>query len=145
MGASIIGETLKGKFNAILVEEEALTISYKALYFGFKGDKRIPYASITSIQFREPGTWLAGYLQFSIKGGIEWQGAVNQDENAIIFDAPGDDFRALRDFVQGKLEAPSTAESVTSVADELSKLAKLRDQGILTDEEFAAQKAKLLA
>jgi hypothetical protein len=30
-------------------------------------------------------------------------------------------------------------------ADELSKLAALRDQGILTPEEFAAQKAKLLA
>lgn len=30
------------------------------------------------------------------------------------------------------------------VADELSKLADLRDRGVLTDEEFAAQKAKLL-
>jgi hypothetical protein len=30
------------------------------------------------------------------------------------------------------------------VADQLRKLAELRDQGILTDEEFAAQKAKLL-
>ena len=31
------------------------------------------------------------------------------------------------------------------VADELTKLAALRDRGILTDTEFAAQKAKLLA
>jgi hypothetical protein len=31
------------------------------------------------------------------------------------------------------------------VADELAKLAALRDKGILTDTEFAAQKAKLLA
>ncbi len=30
-------------------------------------------------------------------------------------------------------------------ADELAKLAALRDQGVLTDEEFSAQKAKLLA
>jgi hypothetical protein len=30
-------------------------------------------------------------------------------------------------------------------ADELEKLAKLRDSGALTEEEFAAQKAKLLA
>lgn len=30
-------------------------------------------------------------------------------------------------------------------ADELSKLAELRDRGVLTDEEFATQKAKLLA
>lgn len=141
----VVGQTIKGKFNSVVVEDDAITISYRALYFGFKGDKRIPFTSITSVQFREPGTWLAGYVQFSIKGGIEWQGAVNQDENAIVFDAPGDDFRALRDFVQSKIGAPRLADSVGSVADELSKLANLRDQGILTDEEFVAQKAKLLA
>jgi hypothetical protein len=31
-----------------------------------------------------------------------------------------------------------------STADEIAKLAALRDQGVITDEEFAAQKAKLL-
>ncbi|MGH9136527.1 MAG: SHOCT domain-containing protein [Acidimicrobiales bacterium] len=33
---------------------------------------------------------------------------------------------------------------VTDIADQLRKLAEPRDQGILTDDEFAAQKAKLL-
>jgi hypothetical protein len=33
----------------------------------------------------------------------------------------------------------------TSTADELTKLASLRDQGVLTPEQFEAQKAKLLA
>jgi hypothetical protein len=142
---AIVGQTIKGKFNSVVVEDDAITISYRALYFGFKGDKRIPYTSITSVQFREPGSWLAGYIQFSIKGGLEWQGAVNQDENAVVFDAPGNEFFALRDFVQSKIGAPRPADVAGSVADELSKLANLRDQGILTDEEFAAQKAKLLA
>jgi hypothetical protein len=32
-----------------------------------------------------------------------------------------------------------------STADEITKLAALRDQGLITDAEFAAQKAKLLA
>jgi hypothetical protein len=31
-----------------------------------------------------------------------------------------------------------------STADEIAKLAALRDQGVITDEEFAVQKAKLL-
>jgi hypothetical protein len=31
------------------------------------------------------------------------------------------------------------------LADQLRKLADLRDAGVLTDDEFAAQKAKLLA
>lgn len=39
--------------------------------------------------------------------------------------------------------APAPAEQV-DVAEQLRKLASLRDEGILTDEEFAAQKAKLL-
>ena len=34
--------------------------------------------------------------------------------------------------------------SSSSVADELAKLAKLKADGILTEEEFQAQKAKLL-
>lgn len=32
-----------------------------------------------------------------------------------------------------------------SAADELAKLGELKNQGVLTEEEFAAQKAKLLA
>jgi hypothetical protein len=38
----------------------------------------------------------------------------------------------------------SSSVATTSVADELAKLAQLRENGILTDEEFAQQKVKLL-
>jgi hypothetical protein len=36
------------------------------------------------------------------------------------------------------------AAPAVDLADQLRKLATLRDEGILSDEEFAAQKAKLL-
>jgi ABC-type multidrug transport system fused ATPase/permease subunit len=39
----------------------------------------------------------------------------------------------------------SAAATPASTAEELSKLASLRDQGVLTEAEFEAQKAKLLA
>ena len=39
---------------------------------------------------------------------------------------------------------PQEAPSQDSVVDQLEKLAKLKEQGVLTDEEFAAQKAKIL-
>ncbi len=39
---------------------------------------------------------------------------------------------------------PQPAEPV-DVIEQLKKFAELRDQGILTEEEFAAQKAKLLS
>ena len=41
------------------------------------------------------------------------------------------------------ISAPAPA-ATSGIAEELKKLAELRDAGILTDEEFASQKAKLL-
>jgi hypothetical protein len=46
---------------------------------------------------------------------------------------------ATRSYIQ------SVAATTPSTAEELSKLASLRDQGVLTQAEFDAQKAKLLA
>jgi hypothetical protein len=46
--------------------------------------------------------------------------------------------KAFRSYVQD-------AAGSTGTADELDKLAKLRDAGTITNEEFDAQKAKLLA
>jgi hypothetical protein len=46
--------------------------------------------------------------------------------------------QAVREYVRSAAGSPSTA-------DELTKLAALRDQGVLTTEEYEAQKAKLLA
>jgi hypothetical protein len=40
--------------------------------------------------------------------------------------------------------APPAAAPQADMIEQLKQLAELRDQGILTDEEFAAQKAKLL-
>lgn len=41
--------------------------------------------------------------------------------------------------------APAPAGGESSVIDQLKELGELKSQGILTEEEFAAQKAKLLA
>jgi Short C-terminal domain len=49
-----------------------------------------------------------------------------------------DQEKAMRTYVQ------DVASSSSSVADEIGKLAALRDQGLLTAEEFNAQKASLL-
>lgn len=141
---TLCGTTLKGQTKSISISEDAVTIIPKAMYHGFIGEKRIPYSSITAVQFKEAGAWLAGFIQFSIKGGFEWRGQVNQDENALQFDKDYNaEFRALRDFVESQM-ARSSMPHMSSTADELKKLAALRDEGILSDEEFAAQKAKLL-
>jgi membrane protease subunit (stomatin/prohibitin family) len=46
---------------------------------------------------------------------------------------------------QDQAQAPAApAADQVDVVDQLKRFAELRDQGILTEEEFAAQKAKLL-
>src|SRR3546814_17566593 len=126
---AIVGQTLKGQTKSITVHDDAVTIAYRALYHGFKGDKRIPLSSITAIQFREPGSWIAGYIQFSIRGGIEWTGQINQDENALQFDGKeADDFRARRDFVQESLEHPGAYTAPVPLADGLNNIANLSEE-----------------
>jgi hypothetical protein len=46
---------------------------------------------------------------------------------------------------QTPVAAPAPAPAGESVIDQLKELGELKSQGILTEEEFAAQKAKLLA
>jgi Short C-terminal domain len=41
--------------------------------------------------------------------------------------------------------APAQGGTGANVVDELKQLASLKDQGILTEEEFASQKARILA
>lgn len=48
--------------------------------------------------------------------------------------------QAMRQYIR-----QTTGSAGGSSADELAKLAQLRDQGVLTDQEFAAQKARVLA
>ena len=65
----------------------------------------------------------------------------------VAEDAPAAATPPLGDSVQTEQEASSTPvppANAPSVADELKKLADLRDAGVLTEEEFANQKAILL-
>jgi hypothetical protein len=54
-------------------------------------------------------------------------------------------FRAHPQFGKNTASAPTSTTSPTSVADEIKKLAELHSQGILTAEEFAAAKQRLVA
>jgi len=51
----------------------------------------------------------------------------------------------LRQLIDAAHAAPAPSSSPTSIADELRKLADLRAEGVLSDDEFGALKNKLLA
>ncbi len=125
-----------------------------AINQGLKGEKRIPYSSITSVQFKEPGM-TTGYIQFGVLGGRESKGGVfdaTQDENTVLFlKNAANEFRQLRDLVETRSMAtkhgnsrPVAAAPSANFAEELTRLADLRDRGVLTEDEFSAQKDRLL-
>lgn len=123
-----------------------------ALNHGSKGEKRIPYRSITSVQFKEPGL-TTGYIQFGVTGGSESRGGVFdavKDENTVLFvkKAAGQ-FRELRDLVErrsadARRGGSVAASSTVNAAEELTRFADLRDRGVLTEDEFQEEKRRLL-
>lgn len=112
------------------------------------GDREIYVRNITSIELKRPGL-TSGFLHFSHAGGRPFRDnafSIEQDDNTITFNTGYDEYLEAKEYVERRIEeahAPPAATS-GSVADELQKLAALRDQGILTDAEFQAEKARVL-
>lgn len=138
-----------GITGSLLCWPDRLVIRKKGWPYGTKSEKTIPMRSIGAVQYKAPGL-TSGFLQIAYGGAQESKGGVfnaASDENTVMFvkkTAPA--FLQIRDFVQQQTSQPqaATGQSSASLADELTKLAQLRDQGVLTAEEFDAQKARLL-
>jgi hypothetical protein len=116
---------------------------------GLKGDKTIPYSAITAVQYKRP-FGINGYIQFTLGGGNESRKGIidaTHDENTLFF-SHGANFDEARKFVEDRIgvraQVAPVAQAAGSAADDLLKLASLRDKGILSNEEFEEQKAKVL-
>lgn len=109
---------------------------------------RLP--SILSIQFRRATPLVLGFLQFETAGGSQSSargGSVEAfaDENTIKFgENDNEAVKKFGDAVESGLSDGNKPVGSDSIADELKKFAELRDQGILTDEEFGRKKRELL-
>lgn len=118
---------------------------------GLKGTKSIPFTSITAVQHKRAGL-LTGYLQFTLPGGIESRGgilAAVDDENTFFFRTSENEIiEEIKAFIECKTSEARNSGNVgkapVSTADELLKLAKLKEQGLLSDDEFLKAKQKLL-
>ncbi len=150
--AKVLGE-FRGTSGQIVLTESTITIKRKGLnallYHGLKGDKEILIRDLSAVQFKKAG-WTAGYIQFVFRGGKEGKGGLleaTQDENTVCFDSHGNaEFERLREWLQKKMTSVDSVPAVRpSAMDELAKLAELRKQGVVTEEEFQAHKARLLS
>jgi hypothetical protein len=121
------------------------------LLHGLKGDKEIFLNQISSIQFKKAG-FTSGYIQFAFMGGREAKGGVFQaasDENTIMFTKDDqEDFIEIKNTIEEQVfqfQNPDKKNDKTSLnIDDLEKLAKLKDEGIITEEEFQAKKRQIL-
>lgn len=142
-------QPLKAGGITIWTEGEVLILKYSAWLYGFLGTKRVPRSNITSVSWKEPGDWVAGFMVLDILGEQRPSPHASpnvQNQNRLQYDrADRDKFAGLRDWIEAR-RASKVAHSPTSlsVADEIAKLGALRQQGLLTDEEFSTQKTKLL-
>ena len=148
--------TMKGMQDVLEVFEDKVTITPKGvlgfLNKGIQGKKEIPFASIVAVQFKEAGYVFSGYLQFTIPGGNESRGgilAAAKDENTFMFahkknNALAIEIKEYIDSAVRESRTPQASAPTASLSDELQKLAKLKEQGILSDEEFQAAKKKLI-
>ncbi len=123
-----------------------------------KGEKRIALSNISAVQWKSAGPFVNGFIQFSFNGGQERRSKFGsqttdavKDENSVVFTTGQQaEFEVLRQAVEqalagtGAARVETTPEAPVDLADQLERLAGLRERGILTDAEFAAQKARLL-
>lgn len=155
---------LKGQQGkTLVVSDDVIRIEKKGLLGRKKREKTFPIRNITSVEVKKPGIVQPGFIQLSIAGGhakdssFTWTGGAwdaMSDENSVTF--TGDDRYeealniksyieewSTRHEQQSVMSHPASVGPV-SVADEILKLKALADEGILTAEEFEAQKKELL-
>ena len=119
---------------------------------GLNGERMINISTLTGIQMKPGGLFSPGYILFWYAGSKPFVGgifAATQDPDAFIF---GQELNEQVAEFKAKVEKimqdyRQTVPAVTvqeNLADELRKLAELKQQGILSEEEFDAAKRKLL-
>ena len=98
-----------------------------------------PFGKITSIQYETANAWERGSITIYASGN-----------NAKIKNIPDEQVRPFGDFVRDKIAGyePSLSSQSGIVPNDpvsqLERLAKLREQGIINEEEFQEQKRKIL-
>jgi hypothetical protein len=138
----------QGIGGSVTVYSSKIVISHRGLVGGFRGEKDVPFGSITSVALKKPGL-TNGYIKFGVVGAQERQGGAwtaKSDANSVMFNAfQTNRFISVKDLIE-RLQAGARGSTQTtpSVADEIRQLAKLRDEGLLTEGEYQARKSKLL-
>lgn len=145
-----------GRNGQLELTERTLKISRRGvvafLGHGLKGEKEILIEHVTSVQFKEAGAVVNGFIQFAFTGGREATRGLFEaalDENTVTFTSDQEpEFRKLKRALDDRRAAlralPQPASQVRGAFDDLEHLARLRDRGVVTEAEFQAKKQQIL-
>ena len=155
----IFKSTHSGKAS-IIIDEDKITIKRSGLLamnaHGLTGEKTIRINQISAVQLKEAKMTI-GYIQFVLIGSQESKGGLHaamRDENTVCFEGGfhpekvNQEAREIKAYIEtyiSKMEKNNNVSvSKDDKYDQLSKLKKLLDDNVITQEEFESEKAKLL-
>ena len=146
-----------GTNGEVLFDGQFVTIKHTWLAKCGRGESRYPIGAVTGVEVK-PGV-ITCVFTLIVAGGIQRGDARKQRQGDPLSieggtkNRPG--FLAMRDRILQALadrdrgaapvaQRPAAAPVAPGLGDELAQLAALREQGVLSEAEFAAAKARLL-
>lgn len=141
---------------SILGHIDAALTSAKTSY-GY--EKNISYDVIRGVKLMKASIWRNGYISLVIEGELKnidgVKDAAKDASSLVFFPGSNEDAEKAATFINKKIierksennkaNNISTEKSSLSFAEELEKLYSLKEKRILTEEEFAEAKKKLLS
>ena len=148
-------DTLTGKNSTITILENSIKIEPS----GWRGWDRVgvevPFDKIKGVEFLEPTWGLFGFLTIIINEGSNLNNNILTSRTQLMnnpYSIPFDkkqlkEFEEMRDKINTIISSkPSNSSQSSSpdILEQIEKLSKLKDSGILTEEEFNTKKEELL-
>lgn len=151
------GTTLvNGTNGSVMFDGQYVTIKHTWTAPGGRGESRYPISAVTGAEYK-PGV-ITTIFTLVVSGGIQRNDGKNNRKGDPLSVQGGaksrEGFQAMRDRIlqavaerdQQRFAPPVVQQAPASagLGDQLAKLGELRQQGLLTDAEFVAAKARLL-
>jgi hypothetical protein len=117
-----------------------------------KGERSIPVGQIAAVEWKPAGHVMDGFIRFVVPGTIAPRSKFGRQSDGARFDEwavpfwrkSQGQFQTLRAAVEAAIANKVHALATGNTTDELAKLAGLFQSGLLTPEEFATQKRRIM-
>ncbi|PBQ22283.1 hypothetical protein CCL08_00485 [Pseudomonas congelans] len=119
-----------------------------------KGNKDIPISAISAIRLEPASLLNKAFFQVIHAGDLAFRGGstnIAKDDNSVFFGKGSNaDFEQIKKMILEAVAASHQPAKTSSASTEdipamLKKLSDLKDQGVLTEDEFLIKKADLLS